>query len=353
MHCALLASRSSRILRRQTRSATRSYSKPAGPLSQGKLSLGGSFFARGSALQYTKPALTLDQQVAQLVSRGMQGDQQLMKERLASVSYYRLSGYWFPFRQPDDTYRPGTTFEAVWERYAFDRALRLIVMDAIERIEIAVRNKLSYHHAHASGPFGYVLDPTSLPKLDPTARMALVQRIRDEVLRANKEKFVEHFRTKYGDSHHDLPIWMATEVMSFGTVLTLYRASSRQIKSEVAALFDVPEIVLDSWLLTLNTVRNICAHHSRLWNRDIGVVPKLPRVRQYPDWHTPVPVEGRRVFTVLTICQHSLRQIAPQTAWAERLKTLLNRHPAIPTGAMGFPNAWQECPIWKGASRAV
>ena len=178
-------------------------------------------------MKYAKPALSIEQQVAQLLQRGMTGDETLMKERLASVSYYRLSGYWFPFRQPDDSFRRGTTFEAVWERYAFDRALRLIVMDAVERIEIAVRTKLSYHHAHAFGPFGYAGDPLALPKLNVAERMAFVARIRDEVARCKKEQFVNHFTTKYGDSHQDLPIWMATEVMSFGTVLSLYDGSLR------------------------------------------------------------------------------------------------------------------------------
>ncbi|MES1187192.1 MAG: Abi family protein [Myxococcales bacterium] len=298
-------------------------------------------------MKYAKPALTIEQQVLQLLKRGMSGDEVLMRERLASVSYYRLSGYWFPFRQPDDTFRSGTTFEAVWERYVFDRTLRLIVMDAVERIEIAVRAKLSYHHAHAFGPFGYAQDPAALPKLNAAERGGFVDRIRDEVARCKKEQFVKHFATKYGDSHQDLPIWMATEVMSFGTVLSLYRASSRQIKGDVAAVFQVPDLVLDSWLLTLNTIRNVCAHHSRLWNREIGVVPKLPRAPQYADWHVPVSVAGSRVFTVLTICRHALRQIAPQSAWASRLSALLTQHPTIPAASMGFPDAWRECPIWK------
>lgn len=298
-------------------------------------------------MKYAKPALTTDQQVAQLLQRGMAGDEALMKERLTSVSYYRLSGYWFPYRQPDDSFRPGTTFEAVWERYTFDRALRLVVMDAVERIEIAVRTKLSYHHAHSFGPFGYALDPHALPKLHATERATLLARIREEVLRCKKEQFVKHFTTKYGDVHQDLPIWMATEVMSFGTVLSLFRASPRQLKGHVASVFEVPDLVLDSWLLTLNTIRNVCAHHSRLWNREIGVVPKLPRAPQYPDWHTPVSIVGSRVFTVLTICRHALRRIAPQSAWATRLVALLNEHPNIPTAAMGFPNGWRESPIWK------
>ncbi len=295
---------------------------------------------------YDKPALTLDQQADQFIRRGMQGDRELMKARLAAVNYYRLSGYWYPFRRADDTFRPDTTFETVWQRYAFDRRLRLLVMDAIERVEIAVRSQLAYHHAHAHGAFGYTDDPTALPKLTGDQRVDFVRHARKETDRSH-ERFVEHFHTKYGDSHDDLPVWMATEIMSFGTVLTFYRGASHQVKQDVASAFGMPEAVFDSWLLTLNTARNICAHHGRLWNRENGVKPIIPRIDVYPDWHTPVKVENRRVFAVLTICRLCLGRIAPQSGWPTRLRALLDEFPAIPRPDMGFPANWADCPIWK------
>ena len=99
-------------------------------------------------MKYDKPPLSFDEQADRLIQRGMTGDRELMKTQLAAVNYYRLSGYWYPFRNPDDTFKPGTTFEMVWQRYAFDRRLRLLVMDAIERLEVAIRSQLAYHHAH-------------------------------------------------------------------------------------------------------------------------------------------------------------------------------------------------------------
>ena len=105
-------------------------------------------FPGGHRVKYTKEPLTFEQQADRLIRRGMQGDRELIVARLASVNYYRLSGYCYPFRNLDDTFRPGTTFAAVWQRYVFDRRLRLLVMDAIERIEVAVRFQLAYHHAH-------------------------------------------------------------------------------------------------------------------------------------------------------------------------------------------------------------
>lgn len=296
-------------------------------------------------MKYTKLALTFDQQADQLIGRGMSGDHSLMVARLASVNYYRLTAYWLPFRNPDDTFKAGTTFDDVWNRYVFDRRLRLLVMDAIERIEIAVRTQLAYHHAHVHGAFAYADDPTSLPKLDARDRAKFLDRVRDEMKRS-REPFVKHFRNKYRDDHADLPVWMCTEVMTFGTILSFFRGSSHGVKRNVATLFKMPWQVFDSWLHTLSAVRNICAHHGRLWNRELGVKPVIPRLPKYPDWHSPVEIENNRAFAVLTVCRHCLRCVAPQSGWHHRVHLLFDEFPNIPKTSMGFPKDWEKCPIW-------
>ncbi len=298
---------------------------------------------------YEKGHLTFEKQADRLLERGMQGDRDVMIARLASVNYYRLSGYSYPFRNPDDTFRAGTTFETVWQRYAFDRRLRLLIMDAVERIEVAVRSQLAYHHSEIHGPFAYAADPTSLPKFSDLAHQDFLEHVQEETERS-RERFVQHFRDKYGDMHPFLPIWMAIEVMSFGTVLTFFRGAPHKVKQSVASAFGMPDIVFESWLLTLNTVRNICAHHGRLWNRENGVKPIIPRLQQFPDWHTPVKVDNNRVFAVLTICRHCLARIAPQSQWPVRLRSLLAEFSMIPLRDMGFPANWSESPLWKEAA---
>jgi len=299
-------------------------------------------------VRYVKPPLCLDDQVELLVRRGMQGDRNLMRERLAVVNYYRLSGYWYHLRMPDNTFRSGTRFDTVWEHYSFDRALRLLVMDAVERIEVAVRTQLAYHHSRAfDDPFAYADNAASLPGLNAAKRADFLGTLSDEMHRS-RETFVEHFRAKYGDTHRYLPIWMATEVMSFGSVLRFYRGAPRQVQDEIANFFSMPEVVLDSWLLTLNTIRNICAHHGRLWNRSVAK-PKMPIQKSYPDWHHPVAIKGERIFGVLTICNYCLSRIAPQSRWSGRLRELLASYPRLPIRNMGFPDNWLDSPLWNGA----
>lgn len=297
-------------------------------------------------MKFAKPPLTLEQQADLLLSRGMVGDRHLMVSRLGVVNYYRLSAYWYPFRNPDDTLKAGTTFETVWRRYVFDRRLRLLVMDAIERIEVALRTQLAYRHAHQySTPFAYADDPAALPGLTPDQRIRFLGQMQEET-QHSKETFVTHFRGKYGSDHACLPVWMACEIMTFGCLLTLFRGSDHAIQKAVAAVLGVHDVVLSSWFLTLNTIRNICAHHGRLWNRELGVKPKLPGSRRNPQWHTPVAVGNDRIFGILTICKHCLNRIAPQSHWGDRVRALLDEFQEVPRLNMGIPNNWQTCPIW-------
>lgn len=296
-------------------------------------------------MRYGKPSLTPEAQADLLLSRGLIAEKGLLVQRLASVSYYRLSGYCYPFRNPDDSFVAGTAFETIWDRYVFDRKLRLLVMDAIERIEVAVRTQLALQHSQLFGPFGYCHDRASLPKFDQARWEEFLRRLEEETARS-KETFVGHFFEKYGDNHRTLPIWMLAEIMPMGSTLSFFRNCPHRIKAAVSRSFGIPETVFESWLLSLNAVRNICAHHGRLWNRELGIKPKIPFVRDYPEWHTPVTIPQHRVFAALTLCRHCLKHIAPQSRWAERFCALLAAHPDIPRKDMGIPPGWETSPIW-------
>lgn len=297
-------------------------------------------------MKYTKPALTYDQQANLLISRGLIADKAPLVEKLRAVNYYRLSGYWYPFRSPDDfneSFQPGTTLKKIWQRYTFDRQLRLLVMDAIERLEVSVRTQVVYHLSHRYGPFGYV-DPTLFPKLSSLEFNKLLGRINREWNRSSEE-FIQHYRSKYDGEI--FPLWMASEIMTFGTMLTIFKGIEQNLKQTIAADYDISDSVLQSWLVALNGTRNICAHHGRLWNRLLGYKPLIPKQRKHPNWHEPIEVTNDRMFGILTILKYMMNHIAPQSSWANRFKLLLSKYPDIPITQMGFPENWTECPIWK------
>lgn len=249
-------------------------SKPARPLRK-HAKIGGFLFYR-LAMIYSKSALSYAAQADLLLSRGLIADQALLVKRLKSVNYYRLSGYLHTYRETTadgqrlDSFRPGTDFTTVWQRYVFDRQLRLLVLDGIERVEI----------------------------------------------------------------------------MSYGSVLTLFHGMVDSERKQVATEFGLRLPHLDSWITTLNYIRNICAHHGRLWNRELGVKPKIPFVDTYPDWHIPVPTPADRIFSVLTILHYFSACIAPQSQWPDRVVKLFSEYSEIPFDFMGFPPDWKNHVVW-------
>ncbi len=278
------------------------------------------------------------------MNRGIEADQEVLLNHLQSINYYRLSGYLYSFRDGEEKYKKGTTIRQVLQIYDFDSKLRILVLEAIERIEIAMKTQIAYKFSLRYGPFAYK-NPKNLPEMTETEHSIFLEKISAEKGRS-REAFVQHFENKYGKYHDSLPIWMAVEIMTFGQALTLFNGLDQKIKNEIAQEFKMPFQVLQSWLLALNTIRNICAHHSRLWNRTLGNKPRIPKKKKYPQWHFPVSISNNKTFCILTIIKYLLNIISPHNKWAFRLQSLLEKSKAIPQKAMGFPENWEQCPIW-------
>lgn len=296
-------------------------------------------------MKYAKPPLSYQEQATLLIRRGMAvADHSNFLRQLEAVGYYRLCAYWHPFKRADKTFEPGTSFEAVWRRYAFDRHLRLAVVDGIERVEVAVRSALITDLAMRHGAFAH-LAPRNFPSARQQQHTTFVDGLRREANRS-REAFVGHFRANY-DEFPDLPIWAAAETMTFGAMFTLFNMSERRIQRDVARRYGIAGPVLTSWLPTLNYVRNMCAHHARLWNRELAIKPALPDLRNGPLWHQPDPISNHRVFAVLTLLRFLLGQIAPQSLWRDRLYALFDSYPEIPLVSMTMTPGWREHPLWK------
>ena len=222
---------------------------------------------------YSKKALSVEDQADLLLKRGLLADRNTLISRLKVVNYYRLSGYLYPFRRrdaagnPTDDFVPGTQFDQIWRRYNFDRRLRMVLLDAIERIEVAVRTQLVYQFVLAHGPFGH-LDQKNLPGfkkrplwrhcwrniksllrlkgLESTEHRIWLAKLSNEKRRAS-DAFVKHFEQTYGDSHEYLPLWMACELMTCETALQLAYNVDRAFVKLAAANFGFPDEQLLSW----------------------------------------------------------------------------------------------------------
>jgi len=290
--------------------------------------------------KYNKPALTFAEQVDLVLSRGLLVyDRAKAEQTFDQINYYRLSAYFLPFQSLPNQFNAGTTFEDVLNLYEFDRELRITFLDALERIEVAFRTHLTYYLAHQKdfGKWGY-LDSNYFEKhFDHSQWLGKVQ----EDIRYSKEIFVQHFFEKYGKQHSDLPLWMMTEVISFGRLAGFYRHLRKDYRLAIAENFyGVSSHVLSSWLQSLTFIRNLCAHHSRLWNRDLPVAPKIPRGEKH--WES----SGKRIFNIMMV----FRNMLPKSQWdilAIKLKTLLLKDPIRDFKLMGFSDKWQESRLWQ------
>lgn len=296
---------------------------------------------------YKKPALTLQAQVEQLKARGMTfADEAAACAYLGSINYYRLTAYWLPFEADHGThrFRHGTAFEAVLDSYVFDRELRLLLLDAIERVEVALRTRFAYHLGHTYGP--HALLDSALFQVSAHGRWTYAGNLR--VLQGevadSKEVFIQHLRNKYVDALP--PVWATVEVMTLGELSKWYANLRHSAdRNAIARSFGLDEVILVSFMHHLAIVRNLCAHHSRVWSREFTFTFKLPRHRPAAALSSFDPAQPKRLYNTLVMLAYLLDLISPGHHWKGRLADLVARH-RVPISPMGIPADWARRAIW-------
>ncbi len=318
-------------------------------------------------MKYTKPYLTVAAQRQLLENRGMVvADAPKCEEYLRRIGYYRLSAYWFPFRQLgkandgrfflEDQFKAGTAFKHATDLYAFDKGLRLIILDAIERIEISVRTELALALG-AIDPLAH-RDPRNFntrfsqfqPPRTHSRYQEWLQKL-DEKAANSKEEFAAHFRTKYANEF--MPIWIAVELLDFTPLSIALSQLKHAEQQQISASYGgISFRLIQSWIQSLCNVRNICAHHSRLWNKPLVNQPASPRAGEAPnlDHLATAPDTNKRIYAALAVMRLLLNAINPRTEWAERLKahvaTFPHDAPNISVRDAGFPDNWETLPLW-------
>ncbi|AZZ53770.1 Abi family protein [Rathayibacter festucae] len=239
----------------------------------------------------SKPSLSIAQQIELLRERGFDGavSDSVLARFLYDHSYYRASGYWRYFQvaphDGDNRFEPGVTLDRIRDLYRFDAVVRSIVMDGLSDLEIAVRARLGHHLSEGEDGAGRYLRPhtyaTPRSRNGAAMRVDLLRTIGAEVARTK-----EHCVAKYRDTGDVVPVWVAMEVLSFGTVSKMYRLlDDEPVRETIAKGFGLNESRrLDSTLHSLSVLRNVCAHHGRIWNRVVAVKPfVLNRLRTEAD----------------------------------------------------------------------
>ncbi|TFB28189.1 Abi family protein [Pedobacter alluvionis] len=296
---------------------------------------------------YNKNAFTIDEHIAQLQERGLViADKVLAAHYLSHVSYYRLAGYWWPMQadKAQHKFKENSKFEDIIHLYNFDRELRILIFDAIEKIEISLRTKLIYHLSHEFDPWWF---QNIAIFQDSGALIETLANLKEEIERS-KDIFIKEHKKRYKEDLRFPPAWKSLEMTSFGSLSKLYGNLKNTIKSKdtiAEELGAVNHTYLPSWLQSIAQIRNYCAHHSRLWNKNLPGTPKiLPRPPHR--WLVDVPADTQKLYLHLCIIRYMLNIIAPENSFALKMKELLTRYPSVDPNALGFKVNWENEALW-------
>lgn len=354
---------------------------------------------------YQKPPLVISDQIEKLKQRGLfpdgltEAECQRVSAYLSTIGFYRLSAYFIPFEDKTNTeiqhaFLPGTTFDQILSLYVFDRQLRLLILEALERIEVAVRTGWTNALTTSTCDSHAYMKPEHFK--NPHEHLKHLNRLASEV-QDSKETFVTSYRKKYAEPFLP-PTWAVVETLSFGG-LSLWYSNTRDnhVKKQVSDRFGIPTVeLMDGVLEALTVLRNVCAHHARCWNREyVKRVPYLKRLRQAlvinevdsshtdylqslekklgrlkgitvadqlleairsgavaPHAQTVIQVDNH-LYNYLVVIIHMMIAIQPTTSWPTRLtREVLSLQPHQQR-AMGFPENWQTMPFWQDAVAAA
>ena len=308
----------------------------------------GLLFYTNMPKNYTKPPITISEQINTLKQRGLViNDIPFAEKILSEISYFRFVAYLRPMESDKATHRfkINSTFENAVQLYNFDSELRKIIFNALQHIEVAIRAKVIQNFSINYGPFWFMKENLFKNKEKYTDNF---NNIIKEIKRSKEDFIIEHF-SKYDDPPYP-PAWKTIELCSFGTLSKLYyNFSDNKIKKKIAHQFNLPNhVVLESWLRSFTLLRNHCAHHARLWNRLFNASPQL-NVKLKGQWIVNKEISSNKLYALLCCiiyCLDSL-SLSKGNKFKKDLKLLFSTYKSIDTNAMGFTKEWMREPLFE------
>lgn len=307
-------------------------------------------------MDYKKPPLTTKQHITQFKQRGLYiPDEQRAENYLDHIGYYRLSAYCLPFEhnhnianQRSHTFLANTSFDDILKLYIFDRELRLIMMEAIERIEVSVRNQWASELSLKTNDAHAYMNADNF--IDLWEHQRHISKVASDIKR-NKEVFIKHYLKKYKQPFLP-PIWAIVETLTLGAFSQWFcNTKDKKVVQQIAKNMGLPTAeIIEGVLQPLALIRNICAHHGRLWNRHL--VKKIPYIKKL-DSVLQLQINGDQkqpentLYNYLVVTCHIMQKIQPTTTWKQRLVNKVNEATIQQQRSMGFPVNWQQLPFWQ------
>lgn len=298
-------------------------------------------------IAFEKPPLELSEFVPLLQKRGLIiEDISELEHDVKFIGYYRLSGYMFPFQkmmgnENTHIFEEGTTYATIKEHYIFDRKLRLHILDAIERIEISLRVAIISRMSNLQKDAFWYLNSNYFTKLE--THSSFVKRLEEDI-EESSELFLHRYSKKYIGKHP--PAWMAFELLSFGMLSRLFDNLKELDQKVIAGQFKMQPKTFKSWMHSLTYVRNLSAHHLRLWNRAFLFTPSISGFEKDFYISNDKQQDLSSFYVRAAIIQILMCKIAPNSLWGENLKMLISDHPSVSSESLGCPTGWEKRSIW-------
>lgn len=301
-------------------------------------------------MNYTKSPLSIPEQIQRLKNRGLSFNQEdKAAHYLSNISYYRLRAYTYPFQDNNNTEHPFTRqldFDEIIDLYVFDRRLRFIVFNALEKVEIALRTKIIYEMSLSFGSH-WQENPDLFVNAEYFENNT--ESIQREMKRS-KEDFIKHYRDTYKNPENP-PSWMSLEVVSMDLLSKLFsNIKENEAKARILNAFGHKRFnILTSWVHAFVGLRNVCAHHGRLWNRRFTISPTIPYNMQFKLLNNR-NIQYNKLYALLSCLNYTLRIVSPGSHFIETLKAHLYTCNLVELHHMGFPHNWEDEPLWDDKS---
>ncbi len=296
-------------------------------------------------VHFNKTFKNPDELVRLLQSRGLNiVDKNRAERYIESIGYYRLSAYMYPLLEAPKSnhlFKNGTVFDKVIMLYRFDKKLRILLFNEIEKIEVAVREAVMNLTVDRTGDLFWLTNPVHFHDQDVYVNsMKLLKKEYDR----STEDFIEHFKQTYTEQFP--PAWVLGELLPMGSVNIYYRnLKDKTLKKHIAKRFYLHAPVFESWLSVLTLTRNACCHHSRVWNKVNKIIPNDMKVMTRP-WIV-LPADKRKIYYNICIIKYFLDVISPNNDMLAKLRWLFVDFPEIDLNALGFPKGWEMEPLWR------
>jgi abortive infection bacteriophage resistance protein len=296
---------------------------------------------------YSKVALSAEETLHRLWDRGLRiDDRQSNLRTLRSVGHFRLLIYMRRFQNPATRkFLPRTRFSDVVELYDFDRGLRSITMDAVERIEVALRAALSNPLSIEFGSHWYA-DRERFGDLRQYARVL------DQIAReceGKKGLALTHYYQTYAKPELP-PIWLVCERLSLGALSRVFDALTTRDRKIAGrhAWPDIPDVLLGGWLQSLTDLRNACAHHSRLWDMKMTVSPPARPTGKALVQFAAEMMDPHSFYARAAMMKALLDPLGYGGEWRDALsRTLAGCCHVDARTHLGFPTGWETRPAWR------